>query len=474
MSEILKITTPVINKSQVVGPKSPIDPTSPFTVTDPSRVIRTHNQRELLKQNTGSNQNGDAPVLLMNLLKDPAVTVTYLKNIFMLEEIFKLLPANNKTVTTEIEQIFQSLIMQPQDIRKELTKQQNASTLFKGPMFDFLRNLSKSSQGSPATQYAIATFLKSINNMTGKDDILDGIANSLSFLQHKLASSQTLSEQLITLVNHFRQDTANKNFPALKEQTLALLKDIEGSILFTPKQSKIVSIIIYNLSRYNDSSTFFNECAFRLRRMLKSEDQKVFLPLLNEFSAQMKAGTFTSQMQQGDALNSNVMNSLVALVLKEASNEDLAPTETAKIDKILHSLLSSPCNFTPLLHFIVPVAFDDIRAFAEIWVNPDSDEKDMPEGVTEGKHFLLVIDMDGIGRFEAEVFSHDRIIDFYLYCPPGYDEHYQGMMNNLPKIMKMLNYELGKTKLETLQKDRSLMDVFKSLPYKRVGVDVKI
>ena len=118
MSEILKITTPVINKSQVVGPKSPIDPTSPFTVTDPSRVIRTHNQRELLKQNTGSNQNGDAPVLLMNLLKDPAVTVTYLKNIFMLEEIFKLLPANNKTVTTEIEQIFQSLIMQPQDIEK--------------------------------------------------------------------------------------------------------------------------------------------------------------------------------------------------------------------------------------------------------------------------------------------------------------------------------------------------------------------
>ena len=47
-------------------------------------------------------------------------------------------------------------------------------------------------------------------------------------------------------------------------------------------------------------------------------------------------------------------------------------------------------------------------------------------------------------------------------------------MKNLPKALKGLPYRLGNTKVEPLGKSRSLMDVFKSLPYKRVGVDVKI
>jgi len=474
LSDILKITTPIINKNQAVGPKVPVDPASPFTVSDPTRVVRTHNQRDVLKQNTGFNGSNEAPVLLMNLLRDPAVAVTYLKNIFLLEEIFKLLPANNKTVTPEIEQIFNALILQPEGIKKELEKQEKASTIFKGGLFDFLRSISSARDSSPSVQYAVAILLKSINYMANKDDILDAVANSLAFLRKNLASSKDLRGQLDALMGKFREADAEKKFPLLKEQTLALLKEVEDSILFTPKQSKVISIIIYNLSRFNDSATFFNESAFRLRRKLTAEQQKLFVPLINEFSEQMKSQTFLRQMQGRGTVDSSVMDALIKLVRKEASNEDLAPNEAAKIDKILHSLLSSPCNFTPLLHFIIPVMLDDIRAFAEVWINPESDEKDMPDGVSSGRHFLLVIEVDGIGRFEAELFSHDRVIDFFLYCPPGYDEKYQGMMDKLPKLLSGLNFRLGQTKLATLENARSLMDVFKSLPYKRVGVDVKI
>ena len=77
----------------------------------------------------------------MNLLKDPAVTVNYLKNIYMLEEIISLLPVNNNTMTQEIRQLFHSLLINPDDIDGELVDQEYASTLFKGPLFDILRNL---------------------------------------------------------------------------------------------------------------------------------------------------------------------------------------------------------------------------------------------------------------------------------------------------------------------------------------------
>lgn len=473
MADMLRITTPLIEKNQGVTPKTQVSPTAPFDIQNPSKVMPTQNQNELLKQNTGMLQGSDAPVMLLNLLKDPAVAVSYLKNIFLLEELFKLMPANNKTMTAEIEQIFESLLMQSDEVKQEMVRQGNASTLFQGELFDFLRELSDINRSVPRVQIAIATLLKSINNLLCKDDIFDAVANSLLYLKDSLASSPALSQKLEALMTRFRHPDAQQNFEELKEQTLALLKEVEGSILFSPKQSKVLSIIVYNLSRYHNSMEFFHESAFRLRELLTVEQRKPYAKAIELFLSHFKQGLYSLQTDQ-NPVSSKVMDALIQLVEQHSSNQTVAAADAAKIDKILHSLLSSPCNFTPLLHFIVPVVHGGLKAFAEIWINPESDEKDMPTGVESGKHFLLVIEVGSIGRFEAELFVYGKTIDFHLYCPIGYENKYEVMMKNLPKALKGLPYRLGNTKVEPLGKSRSLMDVFKSLPYKRVGVDVKI
>ncbi len=474
MPDILKVTTPIINKNQPVAPKTAIDPLNPFTISDPTRVMRAHNQSELLQQNTNLGDNSEAPVLLMNLLKDPMVTVTYLKNIFMLEEIFKLLPQNNSTVTGEIEQLCQTLIMNPEDVKKELLRQEDASTRFRGEIFSFLRELSASPKSTPNMQVAIANFLKSINNVAAKDDVIDSVANGLEFLKENLQPSTGIFAKLEALVAKFRQGDSHQQFYSLKEEVLTVLKDVEQSLLYTPKLSKVASMIVYNLSRYNSSMQFFNEAAFRLRQMLSPTDQREFVRLVTSFSKLLQSGEFTFKNQAAASDKSIVMDSLIKLVQTQSLSEGVNLSEGAKVDNILHSLLSSPCNFTPLLHFVVPVIENDVKAFAEIWINPESDEKDMPDGVSTGKHFLLVIDIENIGRFEAEIFSHDRIIDFFLFCPPGFEEDFSQVIKDLPVVLKQLDYTVGQTKIEPLNTGRSLMQVFKSLPYKRVGVDVKI
>ena len=68
----------------------------------------------------------------MNLLKDPAVTVNYLKNIYMLEEIINLLPVNNNTVTQEIRQLFDALLIEPDHIVDELVDQEMRPPCLKG------------------------------------------------------------------------------------------------------------------------------------------------------------------------------------------------------------------------------------------------------------------------------------------------------------------------------------------------------
>lgn len=476
LSDILKVTTPLINKSQAVAPKPGTEQIHPYNIQDPSRVVQTHNQSELQKQYTGMLEGGDAPVLLLNLLKDPAVAVSYLKNIFLLEEIFKLLPVNNKTMTQEIEQIFQDLILGSEDILGELKRQEQSSTAFKGALFDFLRELSKQNDSSRNIQLGIATLLKSANNLMCKEDILDAVANSLQFLRDSLAASHTLSEKLDALIARYRASDASEHFISCKEETQALMKEIEESILFSPKISKVLSIIVYNLSRYNNSMDFFHESSFRLRQLLTGEERGKFIPLLDQFLTDLQNGVYSGAAHRGGAagMDTRVMDALVRLLLKQSGAESLAPADSQKMDHILHSLLSSPCSFTPLLHYIIPVNHIKTRAFAEIWINPDSDEKDMPNGVSHGKHFLLVIDVENIGRFEAELFAHEQTVDFTLFCPPGYESKFEEMMRTLPRALADSPYRLGETRLATLERSRSLMDVFKSLPYKRVGVDVKI
>ena len=472
MPDILRVTTPLIDKNQALSPKNGVEATSAFQLQDPSKVIQTHNQTELMKQNTGSMVGSETPTLLLNLLKDPGVTVTYLKNIFLLEEIFKLLPANNRPVTQEIEQLFHQLLVDSGDIAAEMLRQESDSTAFRGELFDFLRNVSDNSRSSPVTQLAVANLLKAINNFMCKDDVLGAVRNSLLFLRENLGASAQLSSRLDAMIAGFQDENAPGNFQWLKAEALALFRDIEESILFSPKLSKVLSITIYNLSRFNDNLEFFGESVYRLRQLLSGEDRRLFMSLTEGLAMQLQTGSAESLVNRQGGQESGVMEALIQLVYAQSQDKSLNAADSAKIDKILHSLLSSPCNFTPLLHFIVPVIQDNIRAFAEIWINPESDEKDMPKSAGKGSHFLLVIDVEGLGRFEAELFVYGETVDFALFCPPEYETPYKDIAKSLS--LAGTNYRLGNVRVESLDKSRSLMDVFKSLPYKRVGVDVRI
>lgn len=468
MADLLKITTPLVNKNQQVQAKPGIDPTAPFQMQDISKVTQPPSSGDILKQNTGLINQGDRPTILDNLLKDPSVTAAYLKNIFMLEELIKLLPANNKTVTDEIEKMFQTLLVNYQDIANEMKQQEASATSFRGELFSFLREVSNHNSGQQETQYVIANLLRSLNHLTGNRDIRDAVANSLQYLADNLNSSKALFPQLKELAAMFRGKAAEQNFDFLKKETLSLLQDIRESVLFSPKLEKVVSITIYNLSRHNNDDAFLQQSTAALWRLLNFEQRDQFKALLSQFLEHAREGE--PPPKEG---SSQVMETLVELITTQSKSE-MNTAEQGRMEKIIHSLLSSPCNFTPLLHFVVPVEFQTMRSFAEIWINPNSEEEEPRAGAEKRIHILLVIDIESIGRFEVELNVHGQTLDFSLFCPSGVTESYKGIRSGLSRVMQATPYRLGEVRVDSLEHPRSLMEVFKSLPYRRVGVDVKI
>ena len=131
MADLLKITTPFINNNknnQMPVARQVSDPSAPFNLQDVPTVVRPATEEEILKQNNGMIQKENSSNAMASLLKDPASAVNFLKNIYVLQEIVQLLPIKNTAITKEIEQMFHSLLIKPEDIASEMLSQETSAT----------------------------------------------------------------------------------------------------------------------------------------------------------------------------------------------------------------------------------------------------------------------------------------------------------------------------------------------------------
>lgn len=468
MADILKITTPLNNKNQINQLKQVVDPNTNFDISDVSKVIKTSNESGMQGHNNGLIDKDTSSSLLTNLLKDPTVTISYLKNIFLLQEVVKLLPVNNTAFTEEMQLLFNNLLISPENIVNEIVKQENNSSVFKGELFDFLRNLSKTSS-SVEKKLAIANFLKSLNGHISKKDIIESLINNLKFLQDEYSSSNILCEEIKNTIENL-QKNSTENFNNTKKSLLSLFEKLENSILFNEKNNKIISISRYNLSRFIDNKSYLRESIDNLLKHIDSEaDKDFFVKLVGDFILEFE------QNSKNIEEKSSVMKSLSRIIEKQALDSNISQINSEKIEKIINSLLSSPCNFTPLLHFIIPVEYMDIKSFAEIWIESSFEQENKDENdKNKNIHMFITFEVEQIGRFEAELFVIDNNIDLILACPEQYLEAFSSIDKNIKESLKESMYNFREIKIEKFEKTKSLMEVFKDLPKKRTGLDVTI
>lgn len=477
MADILKISTPLVEKQPIQASRPVADPTTPFNLSDVSRVLQTTDPTEILQQNTGFVPHDEAPKILADLLKDPSVTVGLIKNIYMLQEIIKLLPANNTPLTQEIQQLFDALLVKPENIVDELGRQEQATTLFKGELFDQLRAILGQHPEKPELATNIGVLLKGLNATISRRDALDSVANNLQFLANNLEPSQQLHEKLLQVIENLRLPEAPKNFIPLKAEVMELLVEVGNSVLFSPQMEKVVPLIIYNLSRFNDNDEFLPEALRLLLANMDGDTDKNQLVQKMQVYIDKYMPPEGARRARAAEQESQVMEVLTKIIGRQAKSDELQLLNGDKIEKIVHSLLSSPSNFTPLLHFIVPVIYQDLKAFAEIWIDPnaeDSSDAKRGGGAATATHMLLVFDVEGVGRFECEVFVQNTKIALNLLCPPAYLDAFKGIGPAIKQAISSTGYTFETIHIDRLERTHSLMDVFTDLPHKRTGIDVKV
>lgn len=526
MAEFLRITTPMINRNQNVNPQGrpQADPTVPFQMLDASKVQSLSQHKEMLSQNQTIILQNDQPSIMANMLQDPQAVVHFLRTIYLVQEVVNMLPLMNNPLSQEIEELFQNLMLHPKDIANEMMNQEETSTLFRGELFDNLRNLlsemakldsagksdsltfwqklfglgeeadestlrsllsnlfGKNGEALPngltnewvnlkgsyeaLAKYDISALLKAMNALQAREEILNSVGNNLAYLSKDLAPQKLLSEKLLSLSQWFKDPGEDFDFAEVKRIVLQTLEEIENSILNSPKIEKNVAMVEYNLSRYADSENALKQSLGNMVKYFLNEEE--FAKFEDMVYAQL------SKMQESDS-SSKVLTTLAKLIQKEVDNAHVFNLSSEKIEKIIYSMLSSPTNYTPLLHYVVPVEYEKQRSFAEVWIDPDAEEEKSGKRGKKGDMMqVLVAFVNQLGRFEAELKVYNDTMSAFIYVPKGLLETFKDMSEPIMKSIVNTKYSFESVEILELERPRSLMEVFQNLPLRRSGVNVKV
>ena len=253
MAQIPQINNPITAKNYNYSPRQQDENTEPFDIvrlTGAAGAGGSSNSGARSKLEMG---NRELIPLSVQVAKDPTLAVETLKDLLNVEVLNQALITGHTELYGELEQLAQDLYVSPEQLVEEIQNQEQQNTMFSGHEFyDVLRDVAKTTT-DPNTKEIIGNLLKSINFAQNRNEIIGALRANMKFLSEYFAPNEKLSAKLANLSMQWGAHDSEKYFDYLKTETLAILKDVSGSLLNDEKTQMLIPLITHNLSRYNNS-----------------------------------------------------------------------------------------------------------------------------------------------------------------------------------------------------------------------------
>lgn len=253
MAQIPQINNPITNKNYNYTPRQQDQVTEPFDIVKLTGVGASGANSDSASRSRLEMGNRELIPMQTQTAKDPTLAVEMLKDLLNVDVLNQALVTGHTELYGELESLAKELYVTPEQLLNEIINQEQQNTMFSGHEFyDVLREVAKTTTDA-FTKEVIGNLLKSINFAQNKNEILGALRANLKFLSEYYSPNEKLSERLLNLSNQWGADDAEKYFDYLKGETLAILKDVSGSLLNDDKTQMLIPLITHNLSRYNNS-----------------------------------------------------------------------------------------------------------------------------------------------------------------------------------------------------------------------------
>lgn len=291
MAQIPQINNPITAKNYNYSSR-PMDPnTEPFDIVKLAGVQGSGNSSSSGVRSRLEMGNRELIPLQVQVAKDPTLAVETLKDLLNIEVLNQALINGHTELYGKLEDLAASLYVKPEELVQEIQNQEQQNTMFSGHEFyDVLREVAKTTT-DPSTKELIGNLLKSINFAQNKNEILGALRANMKFLSEYFSPNEKLSAKLLNLSQEWGAADADKYFDYLKGETLAVMKDVSGSLLNDERTQMLIPLITHNLSRYNNSpymcKEYFNLLLSQissgtLRESLKNSFNRLYSAIFNK------------------------------------------------------------------------------------------------------------------------------------------------------------------------------------------------
>ena len=253
MAQIPQINNPITAKNYNYSPRQQDESTEPFDIVKLTGVDAAGVSSDSASKSRLEMGNRELIPLQVQVAKDPTLAVETLKDLLNVEVLNQALVTGHTELYGSLKNLAKELYVTPEQLVQEIQNQEQQNTMFSGHEFyDVLREVAQTTS-DPNTKELIGNLLKSINFAQNKEEILGALRANLKFLSEYYSPNEKLSGKLLNLSQEWGADDAEQYFDYLKGETLAILKDVSGSLLNDDKTQMLIPLITHNLSRYNNS-----------------------------------------------------------------------------------------------------------------------------------------------------------------------------------------------------------------------------
>nr|WP_312577427.1 hypothetical protein [Sedimentibacter sp.] len=457
-----------VNKLKIRTEESlPFDVVDPTKVTKPSKQERGNNT-----SNNGLSYNSDSVFeKFIQALKNSPVLSEGAKKLLLNNQFINHNIKTDPVLNTLFESFLKNIEMNDKEILNFLKFQQSSYTKFNGDFFNSLRNILKANSNNADFKGVLRNFLKSYECFVSVDETYTSIQSSLKNIYNNLPKilKQPFNDLVDKMILDNYSNSLDLNLSMLKNEILPFVgRYIAKMNDFGPVRD-YVSVLVHNMVRLESSSkenfstdldNLFDYLKFNLN-IGEKELQEIKLSLISNYE--------TTKNIKNDSIDSFIK--LIESGIKESDNV----VNKGVMEDITESLLFSQNVNIPLTHMFLPLNYNGMFMFSELWVGKtyeDSKDKKNKYESAETYKVFLTFDIQNIGYFEAIVLLKDSKIALEVYVPSSFKNHAKLIKSDISKILNNKNIAVSDIYINECIKKRRFNEVFGNLSERKSGVDV--
>jgi len=469
----IKTNNPV-SDNNLNKPKVKTEQVAPFNVADPTRVTKAAKKDQ--ENQTGQNlfnYNPDSVFdKFIKSLKISPVLSESAKKLLLNRQFINQNIKNDPVLGALFESFLQSIVMDDAEILKFLKYQQGTYTKFYGEFFDNLRELLSSYPNNKDFQTLLRNFLRSYDCFVSAEETNKSINAALKNIERNIP--EMLKKPFNEMTGRLISDNSkgiDLNLNILKNEILPFMgRYISKMNDFGPVRD-YVSVLVHNIVRLEAASkdNFADslENLFEFIRYNFDVDEKYMeslkMSLINTY-------------ELSSTVKSNSADSFLK-ILESGINNSSNPVNKGIMEDMAESLLFSQNVHIPLTHIFLPLNYNGMFMFSELWIGKNyeesKDKKRKQEFVQTHKVFIT-FDIQNVGYFETTLVLKENRLLLDIYVPSSLSDYTGKIKDDLSKILSKSNLSVSDIKVQESVRKRRFNEVFSNLAERKSGVDVTI